>query len=163
MRATRRLASAIVGSLLVVGIPAGARADGARTTVPPHTSLLASGSIRGVVQDDRGVPVAGAVVSALGATTTTTVTNETGQFELPRLAPGPYRVRARCTGFLATRPTVVQVTSYNRSSSTIAMRRIGSTTISPAGIGDTEGASEVAAPDASSSTSGNGGRDEVAW
>jgi hypothetical protein len=159
MTATRRLASAIVGSLLVVGIPAGARADGARTTPPPQTSLLASGSIHGVVQDDRGIPVAGAVVSALGATTTTTVTNETGRFELPRLAPGPYRVRARCTGFLATRATVVQVTSYNRSSSTIAMRRIGSTTISPAGIGDTE----VAAPDASSSSSGNGGRDEVAW
>ena len=59
------------------------------------------GSIQGVVQDEQGAPVAGAIVSALGATTAFAVTDRGGRFELRTLSPGPYLVRAHLTGFVA--------------------------------------------------------------
>ncbi len=85
MAATPRLlASAVVGGMLVVGISGIARAQVERAPVPPvaRTASLASGSIFGVVLDERGLPVAGAVVSALGTTTVTAVTDKAGKFEL---------------------------------------------------------------------------------
>ena len=72
--ASRLLASALVGGMMVGSIPGLALAQSlAAPPVPPDSRVasFAVGSIQGVVQDDHGAPVSGAVVSALGASPTT--------------------------------------------------------------------------------------------
>jgi hypothetical protein len=76
------------------------------------------------VQDELGVPVAGAMVSALGATTAFAVSDRIGRFELRTLSPGPYVLRAHLTGFVASRGQVVDVRPSARSSSAIALRHV---------------------------------------
>jgi TonB dependent receptor-like, beta-barrel/Carboxypeptidase regulatory-like domain len=85
-------------------------------------SAVETGSIEGVVHDEIGAPVGGAMVSALGAAMASSLTDRNGRFEL-RLAPGPYLVRAHVTGFVASRGQIVDVRANARSSSSIALRR----------------------------------------
>ena len=83
----------------------------------------------GIVQDEKGVPVAGAMVSALGATTAFAVTDRIGRFEIRSLSPGPYLVRAHLTGFVApSRPGRSTSAPSGRSSSSIALRHASSVT-----------------------------------
>ena len=84
---------------------------------------LASGSIGGVVQDERGAPIPGAMVSALGARTAIAVTDRGGRFELRTLSPGPYLVRAHVTGYVGSRGQIVEVRASARTASSIALRR----------------------------------------
>jgi hypothetical protein len=103
-------------------------------------AALASGAIRGQVQDEAGLPVAGALVSALGSATAVDVTDRTGRFELRSLPPGPYLVRARISGFIAPRGQVVQVLPSGNAPFSIALRHATSASIInppvvPAGIG----------------------------
>jgi hypothetical protein len=121
-----------------------ARAQGVLQIQPiTHVASLATGSIQGMVQDDQGLPVAGAVVSALGATTAVALTDRTGRFEMRTLSPGPYLVRAHLTGFVAPRGQIVEVRPSARSSSSISMRRAAVTAsgspapILAAGVGAT--------------------------
>lgn len=169
----KRIASAAIGGFLMAGAPVPAGAQGSRAESPlVRASAMTSGSILGVVRDDRGVPVPGAVVSALGATRSTAITDKAGRFELERLTPGPYHVRAHCTGFVTPRASVVQVGSAGVSTSTIAMRRVGSVAVMAAGVGETE-ASAVALPEpalpqgtageAAPSETDADGRSETAW
>ena len=71
-----------------------------------HVASIAAGSIQGIVQDEQGAPVAGAMVSALGASTAFAVSDRSGRFEMRTLSPGPYLVRAHLTGFVASRGQV---------------------------------------------------------
>jgi len=111
-RPARFLASAAIAGLVVVAAPIQSFAQS-----EVHGSALAGrrpaqsaqGSILGVVQDDGGVPLAGVVVSALGATTTVAVTTSDGRFQFSALAPGPYLVRAQIAGFFAAPAQTVQV------------------------------------------------------
>src|SRR4029078_360676 len=92
------IAAAVGGLVLLFQLPA-ARGQ----SVPPpvlKVASLASGSIGGVVRDERGTPIAGAMVSALGAKTAVAVTDRGGRFELRTLSPGPYLVRAHVTGYI---------------------------------------------------------------
>jgi len=59
-------ASAVVGGLVLLGVPslAGAQTSGQLRPVT-HVASIAAGSIQGTVQDEQGAPVAGATVSAL--------------------------------------------------------------------------------------------------
>ena len=117
-----------------------------------HVASLATGSIQGMVQDEKGLPVAGAIVSALGATTAVALTDRTGRFELRTLSPGPYLVRAHLTGFVAPRGQIVEVRPSARSSSSISMRRAAVTVgtssapILAAGLGATASGSDGDAP-----------------
>ena len=78
------------------------------------------------LQDERGAPVAGAMVSALGATTAFALSDRSGRFELRTLSPGPYLVRAHLTGFVASRGQVIEVRASGRSWSSIALRHASS-------------------------------------
>ena len=59
-----------------------------------------TGVIAGKVLDDRGKPLDGVVVSALGGSTAFAVSDRAGQFALQSLTPGPYLVRAHLDGYL---------------------------------------------------------------
>jgi len=140
-----------------------------------HVASLATGSIQGMVQDEKGLPVAGAIVSALGATTAVALTDRTGRFELRTLSPGPYLVRAHLTGFVAPRGQIVEVRPSARSSSSISMRRAAVTVgtssapILAAGLGATASGSDGDAPPpdaAAASGPGSNATDdhsETAW
>ena len=158
--ATSLLASAAVGSLLVVGIPSAspAQQSAARAVSSPIaklTSPAAPGTIAGVVRDDRGIAVPSVVVSALGAVTTVTVTDASGRFDFGALTPGPYLVRAHLAGYVAPRAQMIQVRASARAVSAIALRREDSPKVLSAGIGitsSTDAASTVAPSPATQDT-----------
>ena len=124
MRSTARVMTFASATLALLCTALLARAQSVPQIQPiTHVASLATGSIQGMVHDEKGLPVAGAVVSALGATTAVALTDRTGRFEMRTLSPGPYLVRAHLTGFLAPRGQIVEVRPSARSSSSISMRR----------------------------------------
>jgi hypothetical protein len=123
MRTSSRMMALAVGTLALLCPAAVVRAQGAPEVQPiAHIASFAPGSIQGIVQDEQGAPVAGAMVSALGATTAFAVTDRTGRFELRTLSPGPYLVRAHLAGFVAPRGQIVDVRPSARSTSAIGLR-----------------------------------------
>jgi hypothetical protein len=97
--------------------------------------------LQGVVQDDRGQPVAGAVVSALGATAASVVSDASGRFTFRNLPDGPYLVRVHLQGYLPVRSHLVQV---RRAPDTVATVTLtlrgdgGQPAILVAGVGPTD-------------------------
>jgi len=135
--ATSVLASAAVGSLLVVGTAAAQQSAprASASSVVRLASSAAAGSISGLVRDERNLPVRNVVVSALGAVTTAAVTDSAGRYEFRALTPGPYLVRAHLAGYVAPRAQIVQVHASARTVSAIALRREGSPPVLAAGLG----------------------------
>ena len=86
-------------------------------------SAAGSGRIEGAVIDDRGQPLPGAMVSALGATTALAVTDRAGAFRLQALPPGGYLVRAHLAGFAPSRRELVQVGSGRPARFSVTLRR----------------------------------------
>jgi hypothetical protein len=163
--ATRILASATVGSLMVVCTSAFAATE-ARSgplAAPSTQAVGTSGSLSGFVKDDLGKPIPGAVVSALGASTTVVVSGADGRFDFNSLPPGPYLVRAHLLGYVAPRAQAVQIAASQRAFSSIALRR-SSATVLAAGVG--VGAETVSEPqEAPANTAGqaDGGPTELTW
>src|SRR5262245_12207560 len=109
MTGSSRLAAAAVGTLMLL-TSGQARARAVKQNEPVgRVAVLGAGSIEGIVQDETGAPVAGALVSAVGATPKVAVTDRSGRFELRTLSPGPYLVRAHLSGFSASRGQMVDV------------------------------------------------------
>jgi hypothetical protein len=132
MAATSRwwVASA-VGGLMILGTSVISSAQGTSEHSSEPVTRIASfppGSIQGTVLDEKGNPVGGAVVSALGSNTTVAVTDRNGRFELRTLPPGPYLLRAHLAGYVTPPAQIVQVRSSTRSASAIALRRVGTST-----------------------------------
>jgi hypothetical protein len=132
-RQARNAASAVVGVLVLLCGSATVRAQAVQAVT--QIASLAPGSIQGIVEDDRGVPVFGAMVSALGATTAFATTDRGGRFELRTLSPGPYLVRAHLSGYLASRGRIVDVRPSSRASYSIALQRAPSTAVLAASVG----------------------------
>ena len=127
---------------------------------PTHVTQIASattGVIAGMVLDDRGAPLDGVVVSAMGGSTVFAVSDRAGQFTLRSLMPGPYLVRAHLDGYLPARSTIINVRPSARETSTFTLRRegkAGQPQVALAGMADTE---VIAAP----SEKTDSGRDET--
>jgi hypothetical protein len=121
------------------------------------------------VFDEKGAPVAGAMVSAVGASSAFATSDRAGRFELRTLSPGPYLVRAHLKGFTAPRGQIVDVHSSSRASSSIALRHSSSYPIMQAGLGSAipVGDSGRAGDDAAAGTTGSQPIDddhgELAW
>jgi hypothetical protein len=176
MAGSRFVASAAVVGLMALGMPAGARAQSAAASGAPPGGRVASfapGAILGVVYDERGAPVPGVVISALGSTTTVAVTDKSGRFEFGTLSPGPYLVRAHLGGYTAARAQTVQVRPGGRETSTILLRRADATPqVLAAGLGlpivnaqpvdDGGSVSEQQAPDDQAGARDDD-RSETAW
>jgi hypothetical protein len=120
---------AFVGSMVVAGLagsppPALAQPDAARPVSDGQARRLAvslAGNLEGSVTDERGAPLTGAMVSALGSTTAVAVTDPSGWFVMRSLPAGSYMVRAHMTGFAPSRRQLVEVraTSSTRMSATL--------------------------------------------
>jgi hypothetical protein len=117
------------------------------------------GELRGLVQDDQGVPVSGAVVSAVGSTSVFAVSGVDGRFTFRSLPAGPYLVRAHLQDFLPARGRLVQVSPDSKSSTTIALVRRSDTTSVPS----VAAASVVPEEAPSQPAETTHAHDEVAW
>jgi hypothetical protein len=131
---------------------------------PVAQIATAQGELQGVVTDDRGLPLAGAVVSALGSSSVFAVTDRAGRFSFRALAPGAYLVRAHLSGYVPARGRIVQVNSAARATSSLTLARRASAS-EPGPVL----AAGAALPDvpAATGTSGSTGADddhgETAW
>ena len=94
---TRRIRRAVLLSLAVAA--------------PSVQAAQSGGGVVGWVEDPRGVPVQGAVVSFFGRGTggVVTLSDSTGRFFLPALTPGSYTVRALTRNKLVAPPRQITV------------------------------------------------------
>ena len=119
----------LVGSTVVAGMvgssPLALAQPGAARQVPDgqvrRVAAALAGNIEGRVADERGAPLTGAMVSALGSTSAVAVTDQSGWFVMRSLPAGSYMVRAHMTGFAPSRRQLVEVlaTSSTRVSATL--------------------------------------------
>ena len=120
--------------------------------------------LHGIVLDERGEPLAGVVLSALGSTTVFAVSGRDGRFSFRGLPYGPYLLRAHLQGYVSPRARLIQVNRTPLAVSSIALtRRIdggeseGAVPVLTASVGG----GDVAAPvDDAPETHDHG---EVAW
>ena len=129
----------------------------------PVTTIAAAdtGFIEGKVTDELGLPLDGAVISALGSTTAFAVSDHSGQYSLKQLPPGPYLVRVHLAGFLAARSAMVNVRPSTRSDSSFKLRKEGADSaprITEASVG-----SIGAAPATGATQTGDRDETELGW
>ena len=125
-------AAAIVGAgaaLLPGSVLAQASARQSSDSPAPvaRVARLSAGTIIGVVSDEHGGPIAGARVTAVGATMALAFTDKSGRFETETLPPGDYVVRAHHTGFAASRREIVRVGGAPAAVPKLEMRRLDAT------------------------------------
>jgi len=129
----------------------------------PVTRIAAAetGLIEGTVTDELGKPLDGAVISALGGTTAFAVSDQSGQFTLKQLPPGPYLLRVHLSGFLAGRSTMVNVRPAARSASSFTLKREG--TANTPRITEAAVAAIGAAPATTTVKAGDRDESELGW
>jgi len=112
-RLTRDVSAAFVGVAAVVwmALPVEAQGPGASPLRAPAKlqARAISGTVSGTVIDESGAVLQGAMVSALGITLASTVTDERGQFTINQLPPGDYLLRAHMLGFAASNGAMIRV------------------------------------------------------
>ena len=120
---SRRRGTAVAVGLMLLGAPAVSSAQLAPSPAQGggQVAAVVSGSIDGVVTDETGVPVADAMVSAVGAATSVAVADRSGRFKLPTLAPGRYLVRAHHSGYIASRGQTIEVRPGASTSSSVSL------------------------------------------
>jgi hypothetical protein len=119
--------------------------------------------LTGVVKDELGRPLSGAVISALGAASAFAVSSEDGRFTLRNLPPGSYLIRVHLQNYLPSRGRIVQVSTEGRAISTIELTRRADVSTDPAVLAAGVGAvgEPVAAPEEPAADRHE--HDEVAW
>ena len=102
--------------------------------LPPSNvaAQVSSGKILGVVTDDSGAVLPGALIAVRNLGTGVTrdvVSNERGQYDVPGLPPGRYQVGAEPTGFrrVSHGPIVVQVNQETRLDLVLALGELAET------------------------------------
>ncbi len=137
-RLTRDASVAFVGvaAIVLMALPAEAQSRGASSlqTQPRLQARALSGTITGTVMDEAGAALPGAMVSVLGVTLASTVTDERGQFTLNQLPAGDYLLRAHMLGFAASTGAMIRVgnsTPFQR----VQLRRLDDA-VATAGTGE---------------------------
>src|SRR4051794_24593076 len=96
---------------------------------------IPSGSIASEVRDINGLPVPGAIVSAVGGRTVTATTDARGRCTLPALPAGDYLVGVHRSGFIVASSLLVKVTPGDVSAHSIVLRPVGADPSAGAGAG----------------------------
>jgi hypothetical protein len=91
-----------------------------------HQSVrVVRGSITGTVSDDRGGPIAGAMVSALGPISVgKALTDASGWFSIEALPAGDYTLQAHRSGFLGSARATVRVNGLSPSLQRLQLKRL---------------------------------------
>ncbi|BCS31306.1 hypothetical protein TBR22_A05060 [Luteitalea sp. TBR-22] len=103
-----------------------ARAHTGPSSVAPGVALVA-GRIEGVVTDERGAPLAGVAVSALGPDALFGVTDQSGRFVFSAVPVGTYLIRAQRAGYRASTREFVDVTPAASARHTVKLTRLSGT------------------------------------
>ena len=125
MPMTRVTSLPVAAVVCLAGFSPHAWAQHPQATAAVAQVAAAHGEFQGTVIDDRGEPLTGAVVSALGSTTAFAVTDRAGRFAFRTLPPGPYLVRAHLKGYIPPRARIIYVNSAARTTSEIALAQRG--------------------------------------
>ena len=131
--------------VLLCAAPSPVDAQHARTPLLQPVSQVVSvgqGELHGVVEDDKGQALAGAVVSALGSSTVFAVSGKDGRFAFRALPAGPYLVRAHLQGYVPAPARIIQVTANNRSAYNLSLTR-GESSDAPAVLAAGVGGGDV--------------------
>ena len=161
---SRLLTASLVGVLTALGSVPPASAQNTTASSSP----AAPGVVYGVVTDETGAPVVGAMVSAVGAVTLFAVSDDGGRFEFTAPAPGTYHIRAHRKGFAASSVRTLDIRSGTRSSSPLTLRK-ADPPILAAGVGLIGAAQPEVEPVEGSSPGASRGGDkpdqpsETAW
>jgi len=133
-RLGRVLSAAMVigaaASILPASVHAQVRSRAAAQARPASSSAVKStkvigGTISGVVSDERGGPLRGATVSAVGPGAMAAAhSDQTGRFSIESLPAGEYVVRAHMSGFIASRREAVRVGASTAVVPQLQLRRI---------------------------------------
>ena len=137
-RLSRVLSAAVIMSAGAALLPSSADARTAgtedqqaarsRSTAVTQVARLSRGTISGIVSDERGKPVAGAKVTAIGVTIALAETDASGRFVTEALPAGEYVVKAHLAGFSASRREVVRVGEASAAVPLLQVRRLDSST-----------------------------------
>lgn len=104
-----------------------ARAHEGASSITPGVALVA-GRIEGVVTDDRGAPLAGVAVSALGPDALFGVTDQSGRFVFSAVPVGTYLIRAQRAGYRASSREFVDVSPAASARHIVKLARVSDTT-----------------------------------
>jgi hypothetical protein len=107
---TRRFTVSLLTAVMCVaatGAPAFAQRRGPQAVA--QIAAVPRAELRGIVLDEQGKPLAGAVASALGSTTTYAVSDADGRFLFERLPYGPYLLRVHLQGYVPAPSRLIQV------------------------------------------------------
>jgi hypothetical protein len=122
MRRLHRAVAAV--GVLAMAAMAGGPAHAQAPVPEGQTARLLRGSITGSVTDEHGGALAGAVVSALGATMAMTVSNARGSFVFDSLPVGEYILQAHLQGFEGSARARVQVGAESPAMYAFQLRKI---------------------------------------
>ncbi len=112
--------------------------DAPSSAISGKSSDASTRELAGVVLDDRGQPLVGAVITALGGSSTFAVSDKDGRFLFRTLPQGAYLLRANLEGYQPGRVRVTQAGLGARQTSTITLTRLdgqGQTNALSAGAG----------------------------
>ena len=145
--------------------PASAQVEQRRPAIVlAHASTIPQADVHGIVLDDEGRPLAGAVISAFGSTTAFAVSDPAGRYAFRNVPYGPYLLRAHLQGYAPPRARVVQVNRSSLTVSAIALTRHAAeaeaVTVLTAGVGGTDA---PATADAGQDDAETHDHSEVAW
>ena len=127
-RLARVLSAAVIVGAGLALTPASVRAQGtASEPTVTRIARLSTSTITGVVRDERGAPVPGARVTAIGATMAMAFTDRDGRFVTETLPAGEYFVGAHRAGFSASKRTIVRVGGAPASAPPLEVRRLDAT------------------------------------
>ena len=147
--------------LVVCGVASPARAQAVRSAIQStaYGPTAAVGELRGVVENERGEALPGAVVSALGRTTLFAMSDASGHFVFRSLTPGPYLIRAHLQGYAPGRARVIQVNSTQRPLYVLSLTRAEAASDAPSVLAAGIGGVQPSPP----SVEGGDDHDELAW
>jgi hypothetical protein len=165
--------AAVFGLLILHAWPGGAQTPLARPAAGHPSSKTyaqsAIGDLAGVVIDERGSPIPGAMVSAVGRTVVVGTTDRDGRFTLRALPRGPYVLRAHLSGYRPSRTRTIQLASASLVAPPVELQRLGAAETGDgatqlAGLG---GGASVVSTDASAPEPGDSNaaddQSETAW
>jgi hypothetical protein len=104
-----------------------ARAHAGTSSVVPGVDLVA-GKIEGVVTDDRGAPIPGVAVSAIGPDVLFGVTDQSGRFVFSAVPVGTYLIRAQRAGYRASMREFVDVAPATNARHIVRLARLSGST-----------------------------------
>ena len=118
---TRLFPAAAIAAIVLVG--QGAYAQAPSKATGSARPAFQSGSIEGRVLDEKQVPIADAMVSAIGRTTAAASTDRDGRYTLRDLPYGPYILSVHSRGFYKSNGRTIQLTTAKVSVPEVKLTR----------------------------------------